>query len=255
MEKTALVTGGGRGIGLGIVRALTAEGYTAALTGSSPEDRYASVLEELRREGRRVFYIQGDISDTGSIRRCVKEAAGRLGRIDVLVNNAGVAPKVRTDLLEMTEESFDRVVGTNTRGTMFMSQAAAKQMLAQEPRDGVRGIIINISSVSAFVSSVNRGEYCVSKAGISMLTKLYADRLAPEQIYVYEIQPGIIRTDMTAGVRERYDALFAGGACPIARWGSPEDVGQAAAALCSGRFRYTTGQAVCVDGGIHIQRL
>ncbi|MCI8398863.1 MAG: 3-ketoacyl-ACP reductase [Oscillibacter sp.] len=255
MEKTALVTGGGRGIGLGVVRALAAEDYTVAITGSSPEDRYAGTLEALRNEGRKVFYIQGDISDTASIRRCAEDAADRLGRIDVLVNNAGVAPRVRADLLEMTEESFDRVVGTNTRGTMFMSQAVAKQMLAQEPRDGARGVIINISSVSAFISSVNRGEYCVSKAGISMLTKLFADRLAPEQIYVYEIQPGIIQTDMTARVKEQYDAFFAGGGSPIARWGLPEDIGRAAAALCSGSFRYTTGQAVRVDGGMHIQRL
>ena len=231
MEKTALVTGGGRGIGLGIVRALAGEGYTVAITGSSPESRHAAALEVLRGEGWKGFYIQGDISDTAAIRRCAQEAAARLKRIDVLVNNAGVAPKVRADLLEMTEESFDRVVGTNTRGTMFMSQAVAKQMLAQEPRDGTRGVIINISSVSAFMSSVNRGEYCVSKAGISMLTKLYSDRLASEQIYVYEIQPGIIQTDMTDQAKERYDAFFAGGGSPIARWGLPEDIGRAAAAL------------------------
>ena len=255
MSKTAIVTGGGRGIGMGIVRELAAAGYIVAVIGSSPAERYGEALEALREEGHEIAYFQGDLADTAASRRCAAQVAERYGRIDVLVNNAGVAPQVRADLLEMTEESFDRVVGTNTRGTMFMTQAVAKQMLEQEPVEGARGTIINISSISAEVSSINRGEYCVSKAGIYMLTRLYADRLAPEQIFVYEIRPGIIQTDMTAKVREKYDALFASGACPIARWGLPEDIGRAAAALCSGSFRYTTGQVIFVDGGLHIQRL
>ena len=255
MRKKAIVTGGGRGIGLGIVRELVAAGYDVAITGSSPAEKYENTLKELRSSGAEILYLQGDIANTDDSRRCVAEAVEKFGRIDVLVNNAGVAPKVRADLLEMTEESFDYVVGTNTRGNMFMTQAVARRMVEQEVVDGARGTIINISSVSATVSSTNRGEYCVSKAGVSMLTTLYADRLAGEQIFVYEIQPGIIKTDMTSKVQAKYDALFESGISPIARWGLPEDIGRAAAALCTNAFRYCTGQVIYVDGGMHIQRL
>ena len=255
MLKTAIVTGGSRGIGLGIVQELSADGYAVAIIGSSPRENCAANLEALTKKGVEHIYLQGSISSTEDINRCVCQAAGHFGRIDVLVNNAGIAPDIRADLLEMSGESFDRVVGTNTRGTMFMSQAVARQMIAQEPLEGTRGIIVNISSVSAEVSSVNRGEYCVSKAGIAMLTKLYADRLAPEQIFVYEVRPGIIDTEMTAGVKEKYDELFTQGVCPIRRWGTPQDVGRVVSALCSGKFRYTTGQVIDVDGGFHIRRL
>ncbi len=177
------------------------------------------------------------------------------GGVHVLVNNAAVAPDVRADLLEMTEESFDRVVGINTKGNMFLTQAVAKQMIAQPPAGKKRGTIVNISSCSAEVSSVNRGEYCVSKAGVSMLTKLYADRLAGEGILVHEVRPGVIATDMTGGVREKYDALIAQGTFPIARWGTPQDVADAVSALCSDKFLYTTGDFINVDGGFHIKRL
>ena len=181
----------------------------------------------------------------------VDEVAARHGRIDVLVNNAGVAPKERSDLLQMTEESFDYVVGTNTKGHMFMTQAVARRMIqARTP-----GIIVNISSCSAEVSSVNRGEYCVSKAGISMLTRLFADRLAGEGIRVYEVRPGVIQTDMTAAVQEKYNRLIEAGAFPIARWGQPEDVARAVRAFCSDDFAYTTGNYIDVDGGFHIRRL
>ena len=181
----------------------------------------------------------------------VDEVAARHGRIDVLVNNAGVAPKERSDLLQMTEESFDYVVGTNTKGNMFMTQAVARRMIqARTP-----GIIVNISSCSAEVSSVNRGEYCVSKAGISMLTRLFADRLAGEGIRVYEVRPGVIQTDMTAAVQEKYNHLIEAGAFPIARWGKPEDVARAVRAFCSDDFAYTTGNYIDVDGGFHIRRL
>jgi NAD(P)-dependent dehydrogenase (short-subunit alcohol dehydrogenase family) len=255
MAKTAIVTGGGRGIGLGIARSLAAEGYDLVITGSSPAENYVSAIAQLKEDGAEVLYLQCDISNTEDSRRCVRETVERFGRIDVLVNNAGVAPKVRADLLEMTEESFDYVVGTNTRGNMFMTQAVARQMVTQEPVDGARGVIINVSSISATVSSTNRGEYCVSKAGVSMLTTLYADRLAGEEIFVYEIRPGIIKTDMTSKVQAKYDALFESGISPIARWGLPEDIGRAAAALCGGAFRYCTGQVLYLDGGMHIQRL
>lgn len=173
----------------------------------------------------------------------------------MLVNNAGVAPKVRADLLEMTEESFDRVVGTNTKGNLFLTQAAAKQMLCQEPIGKKRGTIINISSCSAEVSSVSRGEYCVSKAGVSMLTTLFADRLAGEGILVNEIRPGVIATDMTSTVTGKYDKLIADGAFPIARWGTPEDIANAVSVFAGDDFLYTTGSYLDVDGGFHIKRL
>ena len=166
-----------------------------------------------------------------------------------------MAPKVRSDLLEMTEESFDRVVGINTKGCLFLTQAVARQMIAQEPLDGRRGVIVNVSSCSAVVSSTNRGEYCVSKAGVSMLTSLFADRLAGEGILVNEVRPGVIATDMTSAVKEKYDRLIAANAFPIPRWGTPEDVAGVVSALCGGKFTYTTGNYIDVDGGFHIQRL
>jgi len=177
------------------------------------------------------------------------------GGIHVLVNNAGVAPAVRNDILEMTEESFDRVIGINTKGTMFLTQAVANQMLKQDITGKKRGTIINISSCSAVVSSTGRGEYCVSKAGMSMLTKLYADRLAGESIPVHEIRPGVIATDMTAKVREKYDKLIKDGVFPIARWGTTEDVANAVSVFAGDAFLYTTGNYIDVDGGFHIRRL
>ena len=173
----------------------------------------------------------------------------------MLVNNAGVAPRERKDLLEMSEESFDRVLSINTKGNMFLTQLVARQMITQEIRGRKRGTIINISSCSAEVSSASRGEYCISKAGVSMLTKLYADRLAPEGILVHEIRPGVIATDMTNTVAEKYDKLIDDGLFPIARWGYPEDVAMAVSAFADDHFLYTTGNYVDVDGGFHIKRL
>lgn len=255
MKKTAVVTGGSRGIGLGIVKQLGMDGFSVVIMAASPEEKHRATLEELTKSSVDCLYVQGSISNHDDRMRCIDLAIEKYGRVDVLVNNAGVAPKQRADILSMTEESYDYVMNTNTKGTMFMTQYAAKKMMQQQPVDGVRGIIVNISSISADVSSVNRGEYCVSKAGISMLTKLYADRLASEAILVYEVRPGIIATDMTATVKEKYDRMFEEGICPINRWGTPEDIGLAVSALCSGKFRYTTGQCIYVDGGFHIQRL
>lgn len=255
MKKTAIVTGAGRGIGFAIAKRLAEAGFQLALVASSPEEKYKDNLEILKAAQADFCYIQADLSQNKDRIRCVETVIGKYGRVDVLVNNAGVAPKERRDLLDMTEESFDRLIAVNTKSVMFLSQLAAKQMLMQDKRDGVRGIIVNISSMSANVTSVNRGEYCVSKAGVSMLTKLYADRLAGDQIYVYEIRPGIIETDMTETVHEKYSKLFREGGCPIARWGKPEDVAEAAEILCSGRLKYTTGQILNVDGGFQIQRL
>lgn len=253
--KTAIVTGGSRGIGFAIAKRLAEDGFAVTIMAVSPEEKHRENMERLRSTGAEIQYVQGSIADGADRERCLRAVIDRCGRLDALINNAGIAPKVRADLLEMTEESYDRVMGTNTRGTMFMTQTAARQMLRQEKREGLRGIIVNISSMSAEVSSVSRGEYCVSKAGVSMLTKLYADRLAGEGIPVYEVRPGIIRTDMTAAVAEKYDKLFAQGLCPIARWGTPEDVAEVVSVFCSGRLKYTTGQVVDVDGGFHISRL
>ena len=216
---------------------------------SRPEDDYQGRIPQ--------FHSSVDRDDDGVDDQLdiLDGALAAFGRVDVLVNNAGVAPKVRADLLDMSEESFDYVVGINTKGNMFLTQLVAKQMISQEPVDGRKGVIVNVSSCSSVVSSTNRGEYCVSKAGISMLTTLYADRLAAEGILVNEVRPGVIATDMTSTVQGKYDALIEKGTFPIARWGTPEDVAGAVSLLCSPRLRYTTGNYIDVDGGFHIQRL
>ena len=210
MKRTAVVTGASRGIGLAIARQLGLDGMNVVMVATGSEDKNRDAVEELQKDGITVGYIQADISRHDDRIRIVSEAVRLFGRIDVLVNNAGVAPLQRADLLDMTEESFDRVVGINTKGNMFLTQAVAKQMITQEPLDGRKGVIINISSCSSVVSSVNRGEYCVSKAGISMLTTLYADRLASEGILVHEVRPGVIDTDMTSTVHGKYDKLIEG---------------------------------------------
>ena len=253
--KTALVTGASRGIGLAVARELGVNGYRIAVLATREESCYPDSTKLLRDAGVHYAWFSGDIGKSEDRARIVREVTGLFGEIHVLVNNAGVAPKTRTDLLEMTEESFDFVVGTNTKGNMFMTQAVALQMMKQPVKGKKRGTIINISSCSAEVSSVSRGEYCVSKAGVSMLTRLFADRLAPEHIFVYEIRPGVIRTDMTSEVEEKYTKLIEQGMFPIARWGVPGDVAKAVRAFCSDDFCYTTGNYIDVDGGFHIRRL
>ena len=250
--KNAIVTGAAGGIGLATVKRLHADGYAVLAVDILPEAAARERLSGLDR----VTYRPGDLGSAEG-RAAIVSAAKTLPRIDVLVNVAGVAPTVRADILEMTEESYDRVMGINTKGTLFLTQAIARQMLTQQPdADGVRGVIVNISSCSAEVSSVNRGEYCVSKAGVAMLTQLYADRLAGEGILVHEVRPGVIDTDMTGTVHEKYDRLIAEGAVPIPRWGTPEDVARVVGALCApGAFAYTTGDVIDVDGGFHIRRL
>ena len=255
MKKTAVVTGASRGIGLAIARQLGLDGLNVVIVATGPREKNARAISSLETEGITVGYIQADISDHDDRLRVVSEAVEMFGRIDVLVNNAGVAPLQRADLLEMTEESFDRVIGINTKGNMFLTQAVAKQMLKQDLIEDRRGVIVNISSCSSVVSSVNRGEYCVSKAGISMLTTLYADRLAGEGILVHEVRPGVIDTDMTSTVHGKYNKLIDEGVFPIARWGRPEDVANAVSALVSDKFMYTTGNYIDVDGGFHIRRL
>ena len=255
MKRTAVVTGASRGIGLAIARQLGLDGMNVVIVATGPREKNARAISSLETEGITVGYIQADISDHDDRLRVVSEAVEMFGRIDVLVNNAGVAPLQRADLLELTEESFDRVIGINTTGNMFLTQAVARQMISQKPVEDRRGVIVNISSCSSVVSSVNRGEYCVSKAGISMLTTLYADRLAGEGILVHEVRPGVIDTDMTSTVHGKYNKLIDEGVFPIARWGRPEDVANAVSALVSDKFMYTTGNYIDVDGGFHIRRL
>lgn len=255
MKKTAIVTGASRGIGYAIVRQLGLEGCQVVMFATGEQAKYQDALDALTALGITWHYVQGSIDEKESRERLIREAVERFGRIDILVNNAGVAPKERKDLLEMTEESFDRVVGINTKGTLFLTQLAARQMIQQEQIFANKGHIVNVGSCSAEVSSVSRGEYCISKAAVSMVTTLFADRLASEGIVVNEVRPGVIATDMTSVVTEKYDRMIADGVFPIARWGKPEDVAEMVSLFCSDKVLYTTGNYVDVDGGFHIKRL
>jgi len=224
-----------------------------ASNGNAAEEALALV----RSAGGSGFTIQADIASAADRRRLLDETLGRFGRIDLLVNNAGAAPAVRADLLEAGEESFDRLIAINLKGPYFLTQLAAKRMIQQEKdSSGLRGRIVTITSISAYTASVNRGDYCVAKAGLSMMTKLFADRLAADGINVYEIRPGIVATDMTAGAKEKYDKLILEeGVTPIRRWGVPEDVGRAVRAIAEDRFPFSTGAVFDVDGGFHLRRL
>ena len=256
-NKAALITGGAKGIGLGIAMQLASEGYAVALTGRSTEEQVKEHLDKIKSFGTPVIYISGDVASDDNRKAIVQKIDSEFGRFDVLVNNAGVAPKVRMDILATTEESFDYVLDINLKGSFFLSQAVANYMVDEVQKNiGIAPIIINISSISAYTSSTARGEYCISKAGISMMTMLFADRLAEYGINVYEIRPGIIATDMTAAVKEKYDRLILEeGLLPMKRWGSPEDVANAVSVLCSGKLAYSTGEIINVDGGFHIRRL
>lgn len=252
-KRTAVVTGAARGIGRGISMTLAEHGYTVCAVGTRPAEAVEEYVSALKGLSPDSFYVQGDISSHEDRIRIADEAFAGLEELDVLVNNAGVAPQVRADLLYMSEESFDRVMGINLRGAFFLTQEIVRRM-AEQKTDSFRAVVF-ITSISAEVSSINRGEYCMSKAGLSMAATLYADRLAEYGIRVYEVRPGIIATDMTAGVREKYDRLIAEGLCPIPRIGQPEDVGRTVLALADGALGYTTGQIVGVDGGMMIRKL
>jgi len=255
-RRVALVTGAGRGIGLGIARCLAAEGCNLAINDVHEPEAVKPALDELRKAGAAVLYCRADVSKADDRVRMLSEIRAHFGRLDILVNNAGVAPAVRADILEATEASFERLIRINLQGPYFLTQACANWMIAQHKADrSFRGCIINISSVSATVASVGRGEYCLSKAGVSMATKLWAARLGEFGIPVYEIRPGVIKTDMTAVVQAKYDKLIAEGLCVHARWGFPEDIGRAAAMLARGDLAYSTGQVILVDGGMTVQRL
>ena len=255
MKKTAVITGGSRGIGYGCAKALGLDGYNVAILDINAEADYRENLDALTGLGIDWYYMQGSTVIREDRERFVENVVEKYGGIDVLVNNAGVAPKVRQDILEMTEESFDYVVSNNTKGTMFMTQAVVLQMLKQPVKGLRRGVIINISSSSVTTSSTNRAEYCVSKAGITALTMVYADRLAAENIQVYEIRPGVIDTDMTKVVHKKYSDLIEQGVFPIARWGTPDDIGGAVSAFCTDKFIYSTGNYIDLDGGFHIKKL
>jgi 3-oxoacyl-[acyl-carrier protein] reductase len=253
-RRVALVTGGTRGIGLGIARALAREGWDLALGGLRPEESVRGVLEELRGAGADVLYRAADIA-TGEGRALLVDAAwSHHGRVDALVNNAGRAPRVRADLLEAGEESFEELLRANLLGPYFVTQRVARRWM-EEARQGSPPAIVFVTSVSAEMASPNRGEYCVSKAGLSMAARLFAARLAEHGIAVYEVRPGIIATDMTAPVAETYDKRIAEGLVPERRWGTPEDIGRVVAALLRGDLPYATGAVVTVDGGLSIPRL
>src|SRR5258705_1037226 len=255
MKRVALITGGSRGIGYGISKHLAENGFDIAVNGLREEDAVTDVLQNLRKTGVDVFYCQGDVSSTGDRKKIIEQVKKRFGKLHVLVNNAGVAPKERKDVLETSEESFDREIATNLKSSYFLTQIAANWMIAQKKADAsFTSCIINVSSISAAVASVNRGEYCVAKAGLSMITQLFAVRLGEFDMPVYEVRPGVIYTDMTAGVKEKYDKLFEDGLAVQARWGYPDDVGKAVAALALGNFPYSTGQVIMIDGGLTLSR-
>ena len=252
----ALVTGASRGIGRGIAIALGGLGWKVAVNYAGNRVAADECVALVRAAGGDALAIQGDISVTADRERLIRDTVAWGGRLDLLVNNAGIAPTVRADLLEAGEESFDRLIAVNLKGPFFLTQLAGRQMTSQTPdASGSRGQVIIVSSVSAYTASTNRGDYCVSKAGLGMVTKLFAARLADSSIRVYEIRPGVIATDMTGTVKAKYDALIADGLTPIRRWGLPEDIGRAVAAVARGDLPFSTGEVLNVDGGFHLHTL
>ena len=260
-HRVALVTGASRGIGRAIAIELARLGYDVMINyvsnlTAAEEARNAAQLAGT--EGTRVALCQADVANASDRERLLERTRSEFGRLDVLVNNAGIAPSRRVDLLDASEEEFDHLIAVNLKAPYFLSQAAARWMIEQRNTGAIQDYspaIINISSISAFAGSPERGAYCVSKAGLAMLTNLYALRLADDGISVYEIRPGVIETDMTANVKEKYDRMIEAGLTPIKRWGTPEDVADAVAAIATGRLRFSTGEVINVDGGFHLRRL
>ena len=255
-RKTAIVTGAGRGIGRGIAVSLGAEGYAVAVNYVGNQEAAEEAAGKVTEAGGEAFVIQADVAERAARERLVDETLERTGRIDLLVNNAGVGPLERLDLLEASEESFERVMAINLKGPYFLTQRVAREMIRLK-RGGVVAApkIVNISSISAYTASPNRGEYCLSKAALSMMTRLFAVRLADEGIGVYEIRPGIIQTDMIGPATEKYDKLIADGLTPIRRWGQPEDVARAVVAIARDLLPFSTGEVINVDGGFHLKTL
>ena len=254
-SRVALVTGGTRGIGLGISRALARDGWTLALCGLRSREEVADIVSGLGSFDGGAEYWRADIGSPNDRALLLSSIVAHFGTLHALVNNAGRAPRVRADLLAATESSFEEVLRTNLQGPYFLTQSVARLLVQQQESASAHRAIVFVTSVSADMASPHRGEYCVSKAGLSMAAKLFALRLAPDHIPVYEVRPGIIATDMTAGVKEAYDRRIAEGLVPDARWGLPEDVGRAVASLLRGDIAYATGTILNVDGGLSIPRL
>lgn len=261
-NRVALVTGGARGIGLGITKQLAAEGWDIACCGTRQkadcQDALAQILDAAQKAGKniRLEYYTCNVSDASARAAMLENIRRDFGKLNALVNNAGVGAKVRADVLEMAEENFEWLMKINLQGPFFLTQSVLKWMLEEKKADPeFPAAVINISSISATVASISRGEYCISKAGVSMATQLWAARVAPEGISVYEIRPGIIHSDMTAVVTAKYDKLIAEGLTLQPRWGEPEDIGKAAAMLLRGDIAYSPGQVIMVDGGMSVIRL
>jgi 3-oxoacyl-[acyl-carrier protein] reductase len=255
--KTAIITGGSRGIGFGIASKLAEEGWNVVINGMRPEEGVRDSIEALSAKGVKVAYAQGDVGSVEgrtNILSVGRQLAG--GSVQLLVNNAGITSPGRMDILDTLEENFDLVMSTNLKGAFFLSQAVARDMVKAKSTDAsFQGCIVNITSISSTVISTNRPDYCIAKAGLSMMNQLFAARLGEYDIPVYEVRPGVIKSDMTAGVTDKYDKLIADGLCVTKRWGYPEDVGKAVAALARGDFPYSTGQVIMVDGGLTMPRL
>lgn len=250
----ALVTGGRRGIGRGVAWALAEAGFNVAILDLTEDDATTETLNGIAQRGGHEMFVRADIGNLASHESAIERAWTSLGGLECLVNNAGISVRKRGDMLEVGADDFDHVMGVNLRGPFFLSQAIARRMIAATSHRGPRAIV-NISSFNAQAVAIDRSEYCVSKTGVSMMTRLFAVRLAPHNIVVNEIRPGIIRTDMTAVAQDKYDKLIASGGVPMPRWGEPADIGKAAAAIATGAFAFTTGEAFHVDGGLHILRL
>jgi 3-oxoacyl-[acyl-carrier protein] reductase len=256
MKKVALVTGGTRGLGFGIAQALAQGGCDLVLCGMRAADDVEEAVAQLRSSSAEVLYVKANVAERLARRELVEAVRSRFGRLNLLINNAGIGPRTRSDILDATEESFDEVLATNLRGPYFLTQSVARWMIEQRQADAAFwGCVVNISSISADVASINRGEYCISKAGVAMATKLWAARLGEFGIPVYEVRPGIIKTDLTSGVAAKYDQLLNAGLTIQARWGTPEDVGQAVASLAREDFPYSSGAVFVIDGGLSVQRL
>jgi 3-oxoacyl-[acyl-carrier protein] reductase len=253
----AVVTGGTRGIGLGIARALARDGWDLLLSGVRSASDVSPIVDDLRQSsGRTIGYVAGDISQPAGRRAILDAVRTRHGVVQALVNNAGRAPRVRADLLDASEESFEEVLRTNLQGPYFLTQAIARDMLTRRREDpAFRAAIVFVTSVSVEMASPNRGEYCVSKAGLAMAARLFAARLAADGVPVYDVRPGIIATDMTAAVKDAYDRRIADGLVPERRWGQPDDVGRTVASLLRGDVPYATGTVIHIDGGLTIPRL
>jgi 3-oxoacyl-[acyl-carrier protein] reductase len=255
-ERVALVTGAGRGIGRGIAIALARRNWTVAVNFRRNADAASETLAVVEESGGAGMVIQANIADGADRSRLVNEMLAQYGRVDLLVNNAGMAPRQRADILDTSEASYDEVMNVNLKGPFFLTQLIARKMIQLLDAGVIENPkIINIGSLSAYTSSTNRGEYCLSKAGLAMMTALYADRLAASGITVYEVRPGIIETDMTQAVKAKYDRLIAEGLTPIQRWGQPEDVAHAVVAIAEGALPFSTGEVINVDGGFHLHRL